>query len=138
MTYVSLAIARPYSVTLIEVTDAGYGRSSTFICSDYDVPCKGTVEATIANRSETIAVLAVLTSGNAYLAFGRDGEYLSTGEETYVCIPLNQSGNTKKVSLYEPSPVFQDDSPNELLHRPVIRHPGGFLATVLIDIRPRP
>jgi len=134
---VACAHAEQYDIAVRQIGDHR-GKLETISCSDNaKEPCYGHVELSVAGKTISIMMIALLTPGNAYLRFRAREKDLLVGSQAYVHVAIGRGpSETTRVVLAETSPVFRHDAPDSLYRRPVLRYPDMMLATVQIDVRP--
>jgi hypothetical protein len=135
------AVAAEAEIYLLRISQvhAGADHAVTMVCSRAARPfCSKTFEIVTDGRLLNVRIVAVF-SGYLYLKFLVGEQYLFVGSQPYAPILMGPSHLAHQtLELKAPPPAAREDSPNDVLHRLVLRSTSQYIATLNVDVALRP
>jgi hypothetical protein len=131
------AYALQYNVNIQQINHNSSSKIELSCSDDTKAPCTGKINLIFDDHVIPILVSSLFIPGSAYFRFSIEGKDLLVESQPYYYVAIDETAiRTSEVHLSFATETDREDSPNSILHRPVIRIPYT-LATLRIEIHPR-
>ena len=121
---------------VIRIRQEGTTNAIALSCADdADHLCRGEIALSVDGHEQPVAVIAFVEPGNAYLKFRLGDTYLFVASQRYRHVAIGKSVVHDIAALASPPSLSDEDDPDRLYHRPVVRRPQ-VLAPLEIEIGP--